>query len=51
MHDYFADEKRATLMSREGASVLGSIVDAIVRQTTPAEYAQAGGQAPSATPI
>jgi FecR protein len=51
VHDYFADEKRATLMSREGASVLGSIVDAIVRQTTPAEYAQAGGQAPSATPI
>jgi hypothetical protein len=51
VHDYFAHDKRPALASREGATIAGFVVDAIVRQTTPGEYAQAGAQPPAATPI
>src|ERR671912_1630462 len=51
VHDYFAHDKRPALASREGATIAGFIVDAIVKQTTPAEYAQAGAPSSAGTPI
>ena len=51
VHDYFAHEKRPALASREGATIAGYLVDAIVKQTSPTEYAQAGTPTSSANPI
>jgi VCBS repeat-containing protein len=51
VHDYFAHDKRPDLASREGATIAGYVVDAIVKQTSPTEYAQAGTPSNAANPI
>src|SRR5829696_2907663 len=51
VHDYFAHDKRPALASREGATIAGYVVDAIVKQTSPTEYAQAGTPSNAANPI
>jgi VCBS repeat-containing protein len=49
--DYFAAEKRANLMSPEGATLSAAVVEALAGPLAPGQLAQAGGQAASAQPI
>lgn len=48
LEDYFRGEKRAALSSPDGATLNGSVVDALTGHT---QYAQAGGGAPALTDI
>src|SRR5436190_13685029 len=43
--DYFKHERLPTLLSREGASLTGDIVEALVGSQAPGQYAQAGAPA------
>jgi VCBS repeat-containing protein len=49
--DYFAAEKRATLLSPEGASLTPDIVEALAGPQAPGQYAQAGAQTSDQPPI
>lgn len=49
--DYFAAEKRATLLSPEGASLTPDIVEALAGPQAAGQYAQAGAQASDQPPI
>src|SRR3954465_15883124 len=51
VHHYFAHEKRPGLASPQGATVSALTVEAIVKQTTPGAYAQAGTPESAATAI
>ena len=51
VHDYFAHNKPPDLASREGATIAGYVVDAIVHQTSPTEYAQSDTPSKAANPI
>lgn len=42
--DYFRSEKRATLLSPEGASLAPDVVEALAGPLAPGQYAQAGAQ-------
>lgn len=49
--DYFAAEKRATLLSPEGASLTPDIVEALAGPQAAGQYAQAGAQTSDQPPI
>jgi VCBS repeat-containing protein len=49
--DYFAAEKRANLMSPDGATLSAHVVEALAGPLAPGQHAQAGGQAASAQPV
>ena len=48
VHDYFAGDHRARLMSPEGASLSPDVVAALAGPLAPGQYAQAGNAAPAA---
>ncbi|MBV6486588.1 MAG: hypothetical protein GHHEDOFH_00523 [Pseudorhodoplanes sp.] len=49
VEDYFRTDKRATLLSPEGAALTPAVVEALAGPLAPGQYAQAGS-APSANP-
>jgi len=49
--DYFAGDKRAGLMSPQGATLSASVVEALAGPLAAGQYAQAGGQAASSQPV
>ncbi len=49
VEDYFRTDKRATLLSPEGAALTPAVVEALAGPLAPGQYAQAGS-APSASP-
>lgn len=51
IEDYFAHDKRPALASRDGATVSAAAIEAIVKNTTPEQYAQAGTPQSAGSPI
>ncbi|MBI3435205.1 MAG: FecR domain-containing protein, partial [Proteobacteria bacterium] len=49
--DYFATDKRPTLLAPDGAMLAPQIVDALAGPQNPGQYAQAGGAPQSAQPV
>lgn len=51
IRDYFTAEKRANLMSPEGATLSAHVVEALAGPLAPGQFAQAGGQAAPSQPV